>query len=156
FLSGWNPVNWEETIKALEVTVKNGSDPDVAHFWLGKSYQWDGKFSESLPFFRRTTHLAGYEDSSHFLLGISLYRMSHYQDAVQEFMKTLEINPGYIEALWALRLTYEALGGYPKDLDPKYLFQVSAPESTELLKFTEVGHEAGVDRKNWGRASGWA
>lgn len=156
FLSGRNPVNWDETISALQLAAKNGSDPDVAHFWLGKSYQWQGKFAESIPFFRKTAGLAGYEDSSHFLLGITFYRMSRFQEAIKEFMTTLEINPGYVEALWALRLSYEALGGYPKDLDPKYLFQVSAPGSTELLKFTEVGHEAGVDRKNWGRASGWA
>ncbi|MCI0724511.1 MAG: FG-GAP-like repeat-containing protein [Acidobacteria bacterium] len=156
FLSDWNPVDWEETINALQAALKNGRDPDVAHFWLGKSYQWQGKFAESIPFLRKTASLAGYEDSSHFLLGISLYRMSRFQEAIKEFMTTLQINPGYIEALWALRLSYQALGGYPKDLDPKYLFQVNAPGSTELLKFTEVGHKAGVDRKNWGRASGWA
>ncbi|PYV08854.1 MAG: hypothetical protein DMG07_24590, partial [Acidobacteria bacterium] len=59
-------------------------------------------------------------------------------------------------ALWGLRVLYDALGGYPAELDSRYRFVVKAQLSTDLLRFAEVGKEARVDRRNWGRASGWA
>ncbi len=70
--------------------------------------------------------------------------------AIRHFTEYLDQFPDDLEVRWLLNIAHMTLGEHPAKVDPKYLISLERFEKSEfdIGRFVDVGHDAGVDRRN--------
>lgn len=96
-----------------------------------------------------------------FFLGTALYRLGHYERAVEAYRNAVdtlpEDSPRRLVRKWNLRVAYlAAYQTYPGQLPAKYHLELSDDARPSPVGFTDVATSAGVDKVDRGRGNVWA
>ena len=71
------------------------------------------------------------------------------EKAIALYKKLLQDNPNDLESRWLLNLAYMATGGYPYEVPPSLLLNVTIPDSSCTVKpFTDMANRLGLNIKN--------
>jgi len=71
------------------------------------------------------------------------------EKAIVLYKKLLEDDPGDIESRWLLNLAYMATGGYPYEVPPSLLLNLTTPDTGFTVKpFTDMAGRLGLNIKN--------
>ena len=97
----------------LKAAIKNQPGDASAHYYLGMLYQENEDFEKALDVYsqlfnnkigaKRAYYNSGY---------IYLVEMEQFTQAVEMFSKAVEIDPAFVEAVYNLGRSYEALGDF--------------------------------------------
>jgi tetratricopeptide (TPR) repeat protein len=129
---------YEEAETAARAAL--GDDPKMMFQWsnlgkgatenLGIALMNQGRLEEAEACFRRNLNLIA---PTHFNLGLTLFRMKHFEDALENFRRAVELNPGDPEYHNLLGQTYDQLG-YSNEAEG------SLRRSIELDRNYALGH----------------
>ncbi len=91
-------------------------------------------------------------------IGHCHWRRGDYKKAVEAFRKACDITPT-LPFLWDLRLAFDMLGGYPKDLPERYRFPLREENydraSPPNLKFTDIAPKLHINRYAGAGPASW-
>jgi tetratricopeptide (TPR) repeat protein len=93
-----------------------------------------GRYEEALESFRRNIKLL---NSTHFNIGLTLFRMKHYEEALVSFQKALNISPDDPEYLDLVGQTYTELGKYK--VAEEYLRKSVKKDPKYALAYYDLG-----------------
>ncbi|MFQ5844369.1 MAG: FG-GAP-like repeat-containing protein, partial [Planctomycetota bacterium] len=141
-----------------------GSDAAIeARTMLGEVQFRSGAWEAARATFARL--ISGYPDRQLKLapawntVGHCHYRQGRYEAAARAFRKACDLDPAPAYR-YDLRMAYDRLGGYPKDLPARYRFrlreEVIDAASPPLLKFTDIAPRLHIDKYGGAGPCGWA
>lgn len=93
-----------------------------------------GQYDQALECFRRNINLLG---ATYFHMGLTLFRMKHYKEALEYFLTALDISPNDPEYLNLVGQTYENLGKYK--VAEKYLRKSIKKDSKYAMGYYDLG-----------------
>jgi len=92
-------------------------------------------------------------------LGHCEYRKKNYKAAAEAFTRAYDLNP-IIQYQYDLKMAYDGLGGYPKDLPERYRFVLRPedddPQARAGLKFTDIAPKLHINKYSGAGPCGWA
>ncbi len=91
-------------------------------------------------------------------IGHCRYRKGEFKEAAEAFRKAYDLAPT-LPFQWDIRMAYDRIGGYPKDLPERYRFPLRPekydPASPPNLKFTDIGARLHVNKYAGAGPTGW-
>lgn len=103
----WDLVGASDDIqRALELNPSHAR----AHQYVSSVLTAMGKFDEAVAAAERAQHLDPLSVTEGTTLGVRLYYAHRYQDAIQQFNRTIQINPRFPVLSWGLGETFRELG----------------------------------------------
>jgi tetratricopeptide (TPR) repeat protein len=140
----------------LRQLIKDGVDDPQVHFLLGKVLLNSGRFAEAVESFSQIDSDSPQWLDARYLQGIALYRLNRFPESIQN----IRIAAGFrddLETRWNLYLAAKAAGGYPSDMHDRFKLSFPPPPESDIkVSFGEIAAQAGVDKFDAGRGSGWA
>lgn len=136
----WNWVGGEKEFKrAIELNPRYGT----AHQWYGTYFEMMGRRDESIAERKRAQELDPLSLIINFELGTAYYYARDYDHAIEQFQKTLELDPNFPPVQGFLAGSYEQRG--------KYAEAISVSDNAPLRGNTElsssIGHVYAVSGK---------
>ena len=105
---------------------------------LAKTLGWAGKYDEAARLAQQTLALLGDGDSeSHFLLGSFAAQAGHWDEAVQQYLAAVAIDPGYLEA--HVNLSDAAIKAGRPELAQEHLRAVLAIQPDDAQAWNVLG-----------------
>lgn len=94
--------------------VSCGENPEKSRFYLDKGIDclYRSQFEEAIEFFNQSIE---YQESNHeayFYRGCSNYNIFKKEEALQDYLKVIELNPEYLQAYFNLGLYYRSINDY--------------------------------------------
>ncbi len=140
--------DWD--FKAAERDFKRaiGMNPNfaLAQVWYGNFLATLGRFEESLYHTRFGQQIDPLSPGTNIIAGNSLLLMGHYDLAIEEYRRVLEIEPNKPLALWYLGVTYGAKSLYEDALAA--LLKASDLSRRSNFSLALLGYLYGVSGKN--------
>jgi TolB-like protein/Flp pilus assembly protein TadD/predicted Ser/Thr protein kinase len=102
--------DWSGAAKELKRAIELDPRYPVAHQWYGGYLEATGRFSEAIAEEKRAQELDPLSLIINFEVGIAFYYARDYDHAIQQFRKTLEIEPNFPVAHAFLPAAYEQKG----------------------------------------------
>jgi tetratricopeptide (TPR) repeat protein len=101
------------SVQYLKQALRLRPQDERALFFLGMMYQEQGKFKEALENFRLVTQYYPKNKRAFYYAGyICLVELTDFQAALQEFQHAVDLDSTYVEAVYNLGRTHEALEEY--------------------------------------------
>lgn len=102
------------TLLALLFLISCGNNPEKSRIYFdkGMDYLYCSQFEESIECFDKAIK---YDDTNHeafFYRGCAKYNIFQKESAVEDYNKTLELNPNYLQAYFNLGLYYRSINDH--------------------------------------------
>lgn len=102
-------------VQYFKDALKARPDDEQALYYLARQHQEQGKFDRALDEYHRVTVLYPDNTVAWYNQGyIFLVEKQDFENAVDAFQQAIAIDPSYVEAVYNLGRTYEAMGQFDK------------------------------------------
>ena len=94
--------------------VSCGNNPEKSRFYLDKGidYLYCSQFEEAIEYFDKSIKYDNKNHEAYFYRGCAKYNIYQKEDALDDYNKTLEINPNYLQAYFNIGLYYRSINDY--------------------------------------------
>lgn len=124
--------DWARAESELKRAIALNPNYATAHNWYAVYLRTMGRFDEAMRVGRRAMNLDPLSLIMNAAWGTHLYFARHYDKAIEQLQRTLELEPKFAVAHLRLGLVYEAKGMYPEA-------QAMYEQTTALIgEFTEI------------------
>ncbi len=106
----YNQKRWDEAVQAFQKSLLYHENNDKAHYYLGLSLRYSGKYQEAVAQLRRAVELNPFSGAFRLELGNALGLAGDPQAAVEELQGTLRLYPNAPEVYHALGGNYKRAG----------------------------------------------
>jgi len=97
----------------LKSAIKNQPDDASAHYYLGMLYQENGDFEKALETYSQLFNNKKGSKRAYYNSGyIYLVEIKQFPKAVEMFTEAVALNPAFVEAVYNLGRSYEAMGDF--------------------------------------------
>jgi len=105
---------WQDAIDAFDKGIEYGGESSTSSHWYGKGIALArlGQDDEALSAFRTALQKNSTKYETYTQIGKIYLKRGEYQDAHNEFVKTIQGNPGYADAWWSDAKVLEKLGDH--------------------------------------------
>lgn len=104
--------DWENAEKEFQQAIRFGPDYATAYHWYGVFLSLKGRSEQGIALLRRAQQLEPLSLIISASLARELYHARHYDEAIAEIHKALEMDPNFPTLHWWLGLPYEQKGMY--------------------------------------------
>jgi tetratricopeptide (TPR) repeat protein len=102
--------NWNEAEKEFKRAIELNPRYAVAHQWYGAYLEWMGRREEAVQERRIALELEPLSTVMNFDLGQAFYVRREYDKALEQFSRTLELDPNFPSAILYIPLVYSQKG----------------------------------------------
>jgi TolB-like protein/DNA-binding winged helix-turn-helix (wHTH) protein/Tfp pilus assembly protein PilF len=112
--SGRNRWDWLEAERQLKRALELNPNYATAHAWYGDCLEQMGRLDEATAEFNRAYELDPLSLPINFDVAYQSYVLRHYDRAIEQGLKLLDMDPTFADTHFELGLTYEAKGAHEK------------------------------------------
>jgi len=149
--------------KVIDQAPRDSDNAIEARTWLGEVQYRMGEWDACVATFQHL--LTGYPGRGLDLapawttIGHCYWRKKDFKSAVDAFRKAYDLSPTVVRQ-YDLKLAYDGLGGYPRELPEKYRFTLREESYDRAhppyLKFTDIAPELHINKYAGAGPCGWA
>ena len=94
--------------------ISCGNNVEKSRFFYdkGMDYLYSSQFEEAIEQFDQSIRLDSQNHEAYFYRGCAKYNIFQKEDAVNDYLKTIELNPEYLQAYFNLGLYYRSINDH--------------------------------------------
>lgn len=143
--SGSNRWNWLEAERQLRRAFQLNPSYASAHQWYGDCLEQMGRLDEASVEFRKAYELDPLSLPINFAVAYQSYVLRNYDQAIEQSLKVLDMDPNFANGHFELGLIYEAKGTYSKAIEE--FRSARSLDTANPLMLSLLGHAYGVAGK---------
>ncbi|MBQ8222891.1 MAG: tetratricopeptide repeat protein [Bacteroidales bacterium] len=94
------------------ISCGSNSEKSRLSFDKGLDYLYCSQFEEAIEHFDKAIKLDDANFEAYFYRGCAKYNIFQKDDALQDYLKTIELNPDYLQAYFNIGLYYRSINDY--------------------------------------------
>lgn len=96
----------------LLISCSNNTEKSRVHYDKGMDYLYASQFEDAIVEFDQAIKYHDTNHEAYFYRGCAKYNIFQKEDALQDYLKTIELNPEYLQAYFNLGLYYRSINDY--------------------------------------------
>lgn len=102
------------TVSVFFFLISCGSNSEKSRLYFDKGidYLYTSQFEKSIEYFNKAIKYDESNFEAYFHRGCAKYNNFQKNDALQDYLKTIEINPDYLQAYFNIGLYYRSINDY--------------------------------------------
>src|SRR4030095_11185868 len=112
FVTGVYDWDWTKAEREFKKAIKAKPDYATAYEWYALCLSWTGRHDEAVAMARRAQRLDPLTPIITSVVGVVLHFAGHYEEALAEYDKVLDMDPNFIPALCFRGAAYTQLGKF--------------------------------------------
>ncbi|MBE6346690.1 MAG: tetratricopeptide repeat protein [Lentimicrobiaceae bacterium] len=94
------------------ISCGNNVEKSRLFYDKGMDYLYSSQFEEAIEQFDQSIRLDSQNHEAYFYRGCAKYNIFQKEDAVNDYLKTIELNPEYLQAYFNLGLYYRSINDH--------------------------------------------
>lgn len=94
------------------ISCGNNVEKSRLFYDKGMDYLYSSQFKEAIEQFDQSIRLDSQNHEAYFYRGCAKYNIFQKEDAVNDYLKTIELNPEYLQAYFNLGLYYRSINDH--------------------------------------------
>lgn len=94
------------------ISCGNNVEKSRLFYDKGMDYLYSSQFEEAIEQFDQSIRLDSQNHEAYFYRGCAKYNIFQKEDAVNDYLKTIELNPEYLQAYFNLGLYYRSINNH--------------------------------------------